>query len=223
MAKLLYFDLETCGLIPGTHCPHQIAMIIEIDGVEKERIELKMRPNPGSPVSPEALAVGHVTIQQLREYPLSQHDGYLHLCAVLGQYVSKFDKSDKFHLVGYNNRSFDDQFLRALWTGCNDVYFGSWFWADSIDCLVLASNDIANKKTPAGSPVRSTLPNFKLSTVAAYYGVSIDESRLHDALYDVEITREIYNRINYQFDANDIKEAKRDAAQTVSDIDEEGF
>ena len=43
--------------------------------------------------------------------------------------------------------------------------------------------------------VRPTMENFKLMTVAKTVGIQIDESKLHDAMYDIYLTREIYNRI----------------------------
>lgn len=42
---------------------------------------------------------------------------------------------------------------------------------------------------------RVELVDFKLKTVAAYFGIPVDESKLHDALYDIELTEVIYNII----------------------------
>src|SRR5690606_11562747 len=107
---------------------------------------------------------------------------------ILGRYVDKFRKQDKLHLVGYNNRGFDDPFLRAWFVQNGDNYFGSWFWSDSIDVLVLASEYLRAS--------RHTMENFKLMTVAKELGIEFDESKLHDALYDVKITRALYNRVS---------------------------
>ena len=68
-----------------------------------------------------------------------------------------------------------------------DKYFGSYFWSNSIDVMVLATLRLLG--------VRPTMENFKLMTVAKTVGVQIDESKLHDAMYDIYLTREIYNRI----------------------------
>ena len=38
------------------------------------------------------------------------------------------------------------------------------------------------------------MENFKLMTVARFLGIEVDESQLHDALYDVKLTKEIYIR-----------------------------
>lgn len=44
--KLFYYDLETTGTNYWQHSIHQIAGIIEIDGIEKERFEINLQPNP---------------------------------------------------------------------------------------------------------------------------------------------------------------------------------
>ena len=39
---------------------------------------------------------------------------------------------------------------------------------------------------------RSGMPNFKLGTVARTLGIEVDQTRLHDAIYDTELTYQIY-------------------------------
>lgn len=104
---------------------------------------------------------------------------------MLGRYVDKFNKKDKFFLVGYNNAAFDNQFLRGFFLQNGDTYFGSWFWANSIDVMVLASAYLMNRRTE--------MENFKLSTVAKFLGVSVSDESLHNALYDIRLTRAIYD------------------------------
>lgn len=107
---------------------------------------------------------------------------------MLAKYVDKFDKKDKFHLVGYNNAGFDNSFLRAFFVQNGDNYFGSFFWADSIDCYVLASNLFKKK--------RASFENFKQMTVAKRLGIEVDESKLHDAEYDIDLCMQIYNKVS---------------------------
>jgi DNA polymerase-3 subunit epsilon len=40
------------------------------------------------------------------------------------------------------------------------------------------------------------MPSFKLSRVAKTLGIEVDEDRLHDADYDVYLTREIYKTVS---------------------------
>lgn len=184
--KIMAYDVETTGTNPGQYGIHQIAGIILIDGKEKERFEIKLRPNPKAKIDPEALKAANVTEEQIMAYP-PMEEGYRELIKILGRYVDKFNKQDKFFLLGYNNAGFDDNFLRGLFLQNGDQYFGSWFWADPMDVRVLAIRQLA--------PVRHLMENFKLMTVARQVGIEVDESRLHDAVYDVELTYEIFKRL----------------------------
>jgi DNA polymerase-3 subunit epsilon len=89
--------------------------------------------------------------------------------------------------IGYNSHSFDMPFVRQFFSKCKDRYFGSWFHYPSIDVMILAAEHLKSK--------RRWYPDFKLSTVADRMGIEVDKSRLHDALYDIELTREIYRRV----------------------------
>jgi DNA polymerase-3 subunit epsilon len=68
-----------------------------------------------------------------------------------------------------------------------DDYFGSYFWSDSIDVMVLASNFLKHE--------RHNIRDFKLKTVAQWLKIEVDAKRLHDAEYDIELTEKIFNII----------------------------
>ena len=38
---------------------------------------------------------------------------------------------------------------------------------------------------------RSGMPNFRLETVARHLGINVETARFHDAMYDIEITKQI--------------------------------
>lgn len=182
--KLVFFDLETTGTNPGKHGIHQISGQIVIDGVIKETFDFHVQPNPRAMIEDEALKVGGVTREQILAYPPMQQV-YQEFVAMLGKYVDKFNKKDKFFLVGYNNAAFDNQFLRGFFLQNGDVYFGSWFWSNSIDVMVLASAYLATR--------RPDIENFKLSTVAKTLGVNVNDESLHDAMYDIELTKAVFD------------------------------
>lgn len=123
---------------------------------------------------------------------LLEEEGYRQLVGILSKYVNKFDKRDKMYLVGYNNAGFDNNFLRALFTQCGDKYFGSWFYPNCMDVYVMV--------TPFLMGVRNDMENFKLMTVARTMGIEIDENKLHDATYDIELTRDIFYKIINKMD-----------------------
>ena len=191
MSKLFYFDLETTCTKFWRNGIHQISGEIEIDGETKTQFNFKVKPNPACDIEDDALKIAGITREDLAGYD-EMHSTYKVIESLLGKYVDKFDKNDKFHLVGFNNAAFDNAFFRAFFVqNAPDKrsaeygnYFGSWFWSDTIDVMVLASNKLKNE--------RSKLENFKLSTVAKYLGIEVDESKLHDAYYDIYLTKEIY-------------------------------
>ncbi len=182
--KFLYYDLETTGVKPHRHGIHQIAGIVVIDGEEKERFDIRMQPHPNAEITDEALGICGITRHDLETYqPMKA--AKKEFTQILSKYIDRYDKHDKFHLIGYNNRAFDDKFLRAFFEYNDDPYFGSYFWADSIDVLVLASYNLMHE--------RHKLYNFKLETVAKYLGCEFSSEAAHNAYYDVQKTKEIFN------------------------------
>lgn len=190
MSKLFFYDLETTGTNPGRHGIHQISGEIVIDGKSVETFDFKVQPNPKAQIEDAALAVGGVTREQIMAYP-PMGQVYTQLVTMLAKYVNKYDKTDKFHLVGYNNRGFDDNFFRGFFLQNGDNFFGSWFWADSIDVLVLASTFLADR--------RADLPNFKLATVADFLGIDTTAGKLHDASFDIFVTKAVFDFIMSKF------------------------
>jgi DNA polymerase III subunit epsilon len=186
VAKLLFFDCETTGVMHWKNGIHQISGCIEIDGEVKEVFDYKVCPNEKCLIEDEALKVAGVTREHVLNYP-HMTEVYNDIIKMLSRYANKYDKSDKFFLVGYNNASFDNNFFRAFFVQNDDVYFGSWFWSSSIDVMVLATHYLMNR--------RCKMTDFKLKTVAECFGIEINEARLHDAQYDIYLTREIYNII----------------------------
>lgn len=185
--KLFFFDLETTHVAFWKGGIHQIAGAIEIDGKVVQHFEFKVQPNPAALIEDEALAVSNVTRAELDFYP-DMKLVYGEIIKMLGTYVDKFNKTDKFFLVGYNNCSFDNPFLRAFFVQNGDQYFGSWFWSSTIDVMVLAAEYLKLE--------RHKMPNFQQSTVAKQLGIVVDETRLHDAKYDVEVLMEIYKYVS---------------------------
>jgi len=183
MSKLFYFDVETTGTDSKLHGIHQIAGFIEIAGSIEEKFNFNVRPKANAVIEEEALKVANVTKEQIQAYS-PMREVYNKLLVILGKYVQKFDRQDKFFLVGFNNSSFDNGMFRQWFTDNGDKYFGSWFWSNCEDAMVLATGPLMEQ--------RHLMPDFKLKTVAKYLGIEVDETKLHDALYDIELTKAIY-------------------------------
>ena len=185
--KKFYWDVETGGLNPAKDPILQFAAIIEINDIEVERINWFILPEGGwESCAKEALAINCMD-KLYKEDPskfITQEQFYKDLIKLLSRYVNKFDTKDKLYMVGYNSHAFDAQFLRKLFTDNGNSFFGSYFWNPNVDVMLIAMAACIGQ--------RHNLPNFKLGTVAKSLGIVIDEERLHDGLYDVEVTRDLF-------------------------------
>lgn len=189
MVKIMYYDLETTGLDERQHGIHQFSGVLEIDGIIVEKWYYKVRPNPKAKLDPDALAIGHTTAEKVQDYePMEKV--YKRFITMMGKYVDKYDKSDKVFPCGYNSAGFDNRFLRAWFNQNGDSYFGSLFYGEELDVRVLAGQYFLHERHKMG--------NFKLIDVAKKLGIVVEEDRLHDALYDVELTRDVYKLMTFE-------------------------
>lgn len=183
--KNFWIDLETTGLNPGKHSIVQIAGIVEIDGVEQESFCYPVKPLQGTAVSHRALEILDLSIEELKTYP-EPAEVKQELLNVFNKYIDPYDKNDKFYFLGYNAR-FDYDFLRTWFEKQLFSYFGSFFWFPPIDVMNLVAHNLMGE--------REKLINFKLFQVCKYLGLEVKEAELHDALYDIQITKKLYERI----------------------------
>ena len=183
--KLVHLDLETTGVDVKLHGVCQISGIIEIDNVIKEKFDFLVKPRLNVIYDPGALKVNKRTEEEMQTFE-DMESVYKKLITILSKYINKFDKTDKAFIVAYNSK-FDVDFLRRWFLDCNDKYFGSWFWSNSIDIMALASEMLKH--------VRHEMINFKLKTVAEAFEIPINEEEVHDGMYDVEISKQIYDKM----------------------------
>ena len=185
MLKEIWLDVETTGLWPKTHALIQLSGMIFIDGEKMETFNYNIMPFASDKIEDAALKVNGISREALESFspPSLIYRTFLNL---LEKYVHKFNTSDKFLMYAYNAR-FDDDFLRAFFKKLEDRYYGSYFFFPPIDVMNLAIDHLKSE--------RSSMKNFKQGTVAEKLGIEIDQSKLHDALYDVEVTRMIYTMI----------------------------
>ena len=184
--KILYYDLETTGLNYWEHGIHQLSGILEVDGKDVLAFDYKVKPKALCKIEQQALDLQKLTPEIINAYD-EMPVIFNTFRNILTEHCDKFNPIDKIFLCGYNNAGFDNQFLRQWFADNGDKFFGSWFWSNSIDVMVLATEYLKKKRAGMG--------NFKLHSVAIELGIGVDASRLHDALYDIELTREIYKII----------------------------
>ncbi len=102
---------------------------------------------------------------------------------MISKHCDRYRKEDKIHFTGWN-ADFDADFVREFFEKNGDPYFGSWFWYPILDVSKLAGLQLA--------PRRHQMVNFRLTQVARFLNLEVDEAKAHDAMYDIELTMRIF-------------------------------
>jgi len=162
--------------------------IIEVNGEQKHQFDFRVAPFPQDVISEEALAIGGVTEAQIREHK-SPREIYKVLITLLSKYVDRYDRNDKFTMVGYRV-DFDDQMLRSWFKKLGDQYYGSWFSGYRLDvyALVCYLNLLGKMPTKSGK--------LRQEDVADLLGMEYDA---HNSLEDVRITRKLLYKFTEMF------------------------
>jgi DNA polymerase-3 subunit epsilon len=184
--KIIYYDLETSGLDFKKNCVLSLHMEILGSTNANKSITLEFSPHERAIVDEKALAVNKLHSADIALYP-PWKQSFKELITWLNLHVNRFDKHDKATLIGFNNRRFDDEFLRMLWTLAEDKFYGAYFWSNTMDVSVLATEILMHR--------RYRLFNFKLPTVAIELGINVDSDMVHDPAYDVWLTKQCHLKL----------------------------
>lgn len=180
--KVLYIDCETTGLDPVRNGIVQLAALIEVDGELVAEQSWRIQPLYADEIDDKALAVHGMDREKIKSFPPAPWV-FCEFTVLLGRYVNKFNKLDKYYPAGYNVR-FDLDFLAQWFKKQGDPYFESWQNWRALDPLpFLYSLDFHDA---------ISLPNYKLETVCAHFGIPLEA---HNALSDVRAAREIQHRL----------------------------
>lgn len=185
--KLLYLDTETGGLDAKVNPILQVSGIVEIDGVVQQEFDLRLRPHPSDVIDQKAIQANHLESERLYDLDrLEPIDAYKKLKSIFLTYINKYDKKDKFYLMG-QNVGFDYGFLLELWNRQGDNYLGSFIHYHKIDLIALtAALRIAGKM-----PMAPILPSMKLEALCSYFKMP---EQAHEAMSDIRQTREIFQK-----------------------------
>jgi len=182
--KEFFVDTETTGVDYKVNALIQLAGVIVIDGEECDSFTFTMAPFPDQILMDEAMKINGRTLEEILAFP-DPVEVNRKFQEILKQYVDKYERRDKFHMIGYNAR-FDSDFIREWFHRSGDEYFGSWFFFPPLDVMNLAAFKLAKR--------RATVPNFKLATVAKEFGLE-PEGQLHNAISDIGLTRKLYDTL----------------------------
>jgi DNA polymerase III epsilon subunit-like protein len=182
MSKMIFIDTETTSLNTNLCGMIQVAGIIDINSETVEEFNFYSNIFDGDEVTDEALESNKTTLEEIYQYP-GPRLVFRKLTKLLEKYVDPYDPTDKFTALGYVS-SFDNAVLREWWKKNGNDYFGSWWWNPWIDVMVLAAYVYQNE--------RVHFESFKLSAVAKYAGITVEDQALHTALYDAKLCRSLY-------------------------------
>ena len=188
--KLLFLDTETTGLDPDKNAVIQIAGVVEINGEVKEEFNFKCKPLEDDEVELQALDVQKLTVEELELYPESK-PVYEQFSKMLDSYVDRYNKADKFYMVGQNTK-FDYDFLNSWFKKHGDRFLYSRINYHLIDIMQMSA-----MFKLAGL---MEIPNLKLETIAKYFKIPLDA---HKAENDVKATREVFHK--YLTSVKDLK------------------
>ena len=178
--KILYLDTETTG-ITANSAVIQFAGIIEIDGEVKEEFNIRCKPHKDADISEKALEVTGMTLDIINSYQ-EPKEALWEMESIFEKYCSKFDKNDKFVLVGQNIK-FDFQKLHEFYTRLGNKYLGSWInFKLMFDTLAVIQALQVVSKMPI-------LENNKLITWCNHFNIELENA--HDALADIKATKEL--------------------------------
>jgi DNA polymerase III alpha subunit (gram-positive type) len=202
--KILWFDTETTGLESSRNGMIQLAMLMDIDGEVVDEIQANIQPFDSDMMSigiadvendpqdiswqeskeayEDAITPTGIKINDIRKFLYPQL-ALAKINAFLQKHISKFDKTDKAYIGGYNI-PFDIAFLSKFYEKCGDKYLGSyinWRHIDVRSMLYLANYH-----------GKISLEHYKLETVCKYFSIELEA---HNPMSDIKTTREIFYRL----------------------------
>lgn len=120
------------------------------------------------------------------EFKGSEASIYKKFLADLDKYVDRYNKDDKMYFIGHNAQ-FDSNFVREMFLRHKNEFYGAYFFNPPICTMLLAAYKCMRKN------VRPE--NFKLSGLCKAFKIKFKESELHSAAYDIELTKQLYNKL----------------------------
>ena len=184
MIKQIFLDTETTGTEERECGVWQIGGIIRC-GKRTEEFLFECDIFEEDTFDPKATEITGITIEKLETLP-DPKDIYQKFTELLGKYVDKFDKTDKFIAINYG-AEFDARVLRAWFEKNDDDFFGSWFFHPWVCMMNAVAFRYQNE--------RPDFKNFKLETVLDMLHIRVRDEKLHNALTDAKMAMAIYDKL----------------------------
>lgn len=177
--KLMFLDVETTSLDPTKGAIWQLTAWITKKKKILSKLSIYMKVPKDAKVD--------IPIPDVKR-AVSQEEGFKLFKAFLDAHIDPYNPDDKLTMVAYNEK-FDTEYLRNWFVRMGDKYYGSYMYSPSL-CMMQAAAAEAVKK---GN--RDVMKSFKLKDVAKHHGIKVNEARLHDSDYDVELTYKLFCKL----------------------------
>lgn len=181
--NILFLDTETTGLIPGKHSIVEIAAIQYKDGKRVAQFNRKFISNTAI-LDMGALRVNKHNTTTLRE--IGKNCGEADAALAFMDFLVSLDNKD-LHVCGHNVH-FDVSHIKALFEKhCIEG------WDQAVSYRQLDTCDRGRMLIEAGIITQEMGGRGAgLKTIAAALGVTVDETKLHGAMYDTELCAQVY-------------------------------
>lgn len=180
MNKIIVFDLETTGFANACGV-HQISMLLVVNGELIAEIVHDVYPGEVM-VQAEALMIANKTMDDIRA-----HTPIADVIPEINQELAKHiaGTEEKWILCGYNNKRFDNRFIKAIYEKYSPLFpFHVFYHDDTMDVSYMAKDFYKGKDSKPES--------FKLADVARHMGIEVDSAQLHRANYDAILTYKLF-------------------------------
>lgn len=177
--KLLFIDTETGGLDPGKHSLLSVALVVWEDEMVIDSMEVLINDGLLN-VTPEALAINKIDLEQHRQTALAPAEAMEKLLAFIEKH---FPGRGKITLAGHNVH-FDIAFLKSFFSA-NNKDFSEYFSHRIID-----TSSILHYLYLAG-----TLKQKAISSDKAFELFDIKVEGRHTALGDAIATARLFTKL----------------------------
>jgi DNA polymerase III alpha subunit (gram-positive type) len=188
MLKLCVIDVETTGLDDRKNALVQASGKILIGGKEVSSFDFKVRPFDTDEIQDEALAVNHLTLEEIASYPTAD-EVVPKMKEYFYQFVDHDDPKDLLTMVGFNIK-FDQGFMRSLFFKANALNsFKNIFHYKTIDVQALVLGYLF------ANGLDQDMMAFHQKDCARAIGIEVDEEKLHEAQEDSSLSLKIFNKM----------------------------